>query len=215
MAGRRGRGWSSAVVVASLLGVAAGCGSSGSESPAQAAGPGLPRSHLVALAKPEAPLRADVVRRPGGKASMAGATLMIEPSGGSALVSFDVAAVDPDCVGSAVLRVPALQASVPVLAYVSLETEVADLPNGADLGAVVVAANSPRERSVVEGSGLRWDVGDLLTWNDSYQHHPPALVFALKPEWTADPTPVELGASESGQGAILTVTYLAKCSKPG
>jgi hypothetical protein len=198
-----------------LLGVVAGCGSAENQTPAPAVAPARGRTHLVALAKPEVPLRADVVRRPGGLASMRGKTLLIEPGAGSALLSFDVTAVDPACVGSAVLRVPAMQAPTSVLAYVSLETEVADLPDGANLGTIVIAANSPHQPSQVDGAGLRWDVGELLAWSALHQHQPPAFVLVLKPEFAAGTGPVELGASESGQGAVLAVTYLAKCSKPG
>lgn len=168
---------------------------------------------VTTSASQEVPLVADVVRRNGGLMSSSDSVLVMEPLNSSTLLSFDVSAVRPDCVEQAGLEIPVDRADVDVAAWVSLENDVAALPDGAYLGSLVIARGSPSVASARAGNVLTWDIAPLMPWNA--QRHPgtTALVVVLKPAFThIDDAAVELGASESGRGATLTVTEEPACT---
>jgi hypothetical protein len=194
-----------------------GCSSGGGPQTASAKQGNGPKTHLIALARHDLTLQADLVRKPNGFAVTSAGSLEIRPPLGSALLSFDVAQLDLNCAGTATLRVPLQHGDgVPVLAYVSSRTDAAGVADGTNLGPTVVASESPDQPSSVAGSNLSWDVLALLVWSRQHLPRATSFVVALRPQFpdTAAP-PVVLGASESGEAGTLTVTDRAECSKPG
>lgn len=173
-------------------------------------------------AEREVPLLVDAVRQqPGSTMSSAADSLVVESAQGPALLSFDTSGLRQDCIEHATLTVRAVDVDVPVIAWVSLESGLDELSDGASLGRYVIAQGSPQAVSVADGDTLTWDVSDLLRWNRTIQSTSERFVVALKPEFDVaqqfpgEPSladaPAEFGAMEAGQGATLTVTESDPC----
>jgi hypothetical protein len=162
----------------------------------------------------EVPVAADLVRLRGGTADTAARALVIEPVTGSALLSFPATALDSECLTSVVLTVSGPPTDTPIKAWVSIEAEAAAIGNGDPLGDAVVIGGSPSaEQTTLAGSGDHaWDVTELLAWSRSNQPASASFVVVLKPEFTAGSGPVELGASEAGEGAVLRLTQDEDCT---
>jgi hypothetical protein len=201
------------VAVAAVAAVV-GCTADRSERADRAPAPAEPVPQAVEQRVAIEPaLLADVVRNPGGLATMAGGSLLVPSYPGSALVVFDLAAVAVDCVEAARLTATHVGGEpLSIEAWVSLETDLAALPDGADLGGQVIARHSPSVRAEPDGGRYEWDVTDLLGWSAAHQSTE-VFVLALKPEYVGVPlsASVELGASESGAGAVLSVDQSSGC----
>ena len=133
-----------------------------------------------------------------------GSPLVLERGTGSALFAFE-SPRNGSCLESAILR--ARTATVdpsPIAAWVSVETEVAQLPDGASLGGAVVAPGSPTVNATFVDGVATWDVTALVAWAAANQPDAESLVVAVKPVFGFIPV-VELGSSESGDPATLTV----------
>jgi hypothetical protein len=185
----------------------------GSESgQAPAGGEAEPSSPTTrTIVKHTLPVVDDVVRQPGGLLSRSGATLVVEPPA-TALLAFEGPGLEPDCIESASLRVHAVQAEAPVEAWVSLETEVSQVPEGASLGRLVIADGSPTTTATAKNGTLTVDVTEHLRWS-RIQQQSPFFVLALKTTFfrgTADPR-LELGAMETNEGAVVEVVERSPC----
>jgi hypothetical protein len=157
------------------------------------------------------PLAADVVRNPGGAASIADSTLLIPGYPGSALIAFRRDVVD-ECLESATLSVDHLGGTAVPVAWVSLEDGLAAVVDGGSLGSQVIASGSPSSRPDLADGRYTWDVTELLKWSLEHQPDGP-FVVALKPEFPGLGLgdPVELGSGEGGAAAELTVTERGRC----
>jgi hypothetical protein len=162
----------------------------------------------------ELALVADVARRPGGTMSSAEPSLVVETTTGSALLAFEAQTLIPRCITSATLRVHTGEEDLPVSAWVSLETDLPRIEDGASLGSFVVATGSPEARSSRVGEHLEWDVTELVSWSRDRQATSDVVVIALKPAWAGGYRPVVFGATEGGRGAVLTVTEPTGCTAP-
>jgi len=162
----------------------------------------------------EVDVEADLVRRPGGEAVTSAQTLRIEPIAGSALLSFPAASLNPTCLNSAVLAVSGSTGGTPVVAWVSIETEAATLGDGDSLGSTVIIGGSPsaEQGAATDADVLEWDVTDLVLWSRSHQSTSASVVLALKPTFDIGSRPVELGASEGGNGAVLRLAEDGECA---
>ena len=194
-----------AVALAGVLALGA-CSftTTGSDEPAAS-----PPTEAAETADRVLPLVADVVRNPGGSATVSGASLLIPGYPGSALVAFDAGGVVPDCLERAHLSVEHLGGDPIPEAWVSLETELASVTEGSSLGQQVIAPSSPSSRPVLADRRYRWDVTELLRWSRQRQASDSTFVVVLKP---ISDGMVELGASESGAGAELTIEEQAACA---
>jgi hypothetical protein len=150
------------------------------------------------------PLIADVVRNPGGAATVGGSSLVLPGYPSSALLEFGVSDVNVKCMGPARLVVARVSGSAVPTAWVSLEDELMSLQDGSSLGGVVVAESSPSVLPVLEGATFTWDVSELLRWSRASQQSQSTFVVVLKPGfWYSES--LELGAAEGGRGATLEI----------
>ncbi|HTO01461.1 MAG TPA: hypothetical protein VL068_12370, partial [Microthrixaceae bacterium] len=160
-------------------------------------------------------LIADVVRKPGGIMAANGSTLIIEPTAGSALLAFEPPT--GNCTQAATLRVRTSSTDIiatevrRVEAWVSLETDVATLPDGSSLGAQVVAPGSPMVSATLADDVLIWDITELVNWATTHQVGAKAFVVVVKPFFGADASPVELAAMEGSDHATLEVVEDQRC----
>lgn len=155
------------------------------------------------------PLVADGVRNRGGLATVTGATLVISEYPASALLAFDVGGVHHGCITSASLSVAHLAGEAAPAAWVSLEGDLASLRDGDDLGQQVIAPGSPSVLPERADGRFRWDVTELVRWQQQRRADPAAFVVVLKPTREGS---AELGATEGGAGAQLVVTERTGCS---
>lgn len=155
----------------------------------------------------------DVVRRPGGRMEADQPTLVVERTAGSALLAFDLPLDERRCIAEATLSVPVIQTALDAEVWVSLETELLDLPDGSSLGATVVKPGSPSSQIVpVEDGRFTWDVAELVLWSAENQTES-LLVFAVKPRFVgADSEHVVLGATESDNAATLRLVPASSCA---
>lgn len=154
---------------------------------------------------------ADVVRRPDGVMAATEPTLLLEAVTGSALFAFE-SPTNGACVQSAVLRAQTTTTDLPrIEAWVSVETEVAQLPDGTSLGGAVVAPGSPTVNASSADGVVTWDVTELVAWAATEQPDSQSLVVAVKPVFRADRIPIELGSMEGGRPATLTIVSDDSC----
>lgn len=138
-------------------------------------------------------------------------TLAIETPG-SALLAFDLPPTDRRCIADATLEVPVLAGRAQAEVWVSLETDLLDLPDGSSLGGSVVKPGSPSQLSPADDGRYVWDVTDLVAWSGEQQSDP-VLVLVVKPRFnSAAPEAVVLDATESGNGASLHVVAMSGCA---
>jgi len=224
LAGREIRRWLVVVpvvvpVVVLLVGASACSGGDADDDAATTTT--APAGDAVPAASPTArrlPLVADVVREFGGTMSSRTRSLVLPPTG-RALLAFTVGDVHPRCARSAILRVRSRKlggldaaGAGSADAYVSLETGIAGLADGASLGQLVVAPGSPHVRSTAKGGDLTWDIATLLRWSAEHQTGSTVFVVAVLPAFDPAGHPLELGAMEGGHGATLSVDETDVCA---
>ena len=124
----------------------------------------------------------------------------------------------PLVAGSAILRVDSRElggldaaGAGSADAFVSLETGVAGLADGASQGSYVVAPGSPHVTSTAKGDVLTWNIATLLRWSADHQPGATTCVVAVLPNFDPAGHPVELGAMEGGHGATLSVDQTDAC----
>lgn len=162
----------------------------------------------------EVTLERDVVRRHGGRLEDGEASLVIEPLNGSALLAFADPALSAECLTGATLRVrTSSPVNLKVKAWVSLETDLASLPDDGGLGQYVIAPESPSVDARRDTGALTWEVGDLLRWSRGNQDPQGSFVVVLKPDFRGYAAPpILLAASESGRPPVLEVVTDPTCS---
>jgi hypothetical protein len=138
--------------------------------------------------------------------------LRLVPWRESALLAFTLPPLEAACVARAELRVPAVAVDRSIKAWVSVETDLPSLPDGASLGWSVIAKGSPAVTSHLDGGTLTWDVTGLVSWGHSPTEPATLFVVALMPDFLSiGDAPVLLGASEGGQPSVLRITVDPAC----